>query len=462
MTAPGPESPLARDLSALGWSGRDLGRAVNQQLLAMAHATVNETTPCKWLTDNHVPRDPEVRQATATVLTQALGQPRSPAQLWPETPTDAPADDHWRGLLAARPGPALLDPGRRLATRATATPPAKSGPELFTAAWDKSSGSPDPWQPPTQGAEWVTEPMLAMLDSHLAQLRRLDDQVGGGPLSLRSVRRGLEDVLDILQFGRYTRPAQLALIRNASGLAQLAGWMSFDAAKSGGAQQFHLLSIGLAHAGEDAAQISNNLGMLAYQAAAEHNAQDALRLATAAVEHASRLAPSVRARAQGRLATACAVAGNQAGFQAATDTCRTLLDQPRREDDPAALYYLTPAQLDAETGHALVDLATTSTRPNRHLLHQAIAQLAPLVEAGLTDPDDATSRRSAVLHGLHLTRAYALLKEREQTVATAALLAKNIPTVQSLRCRDLLTSVRRSIIRQLPPDLAAGLGRAMM
>jgi hypothetical protein len=217
--------------------------------------------------------------------------------------------------------------------------------------------------------------------------------------------------------------------------------MAFDADLHAAAQRYQLLGLRLARAADASnrdAIIANILGMLAYQHASTGHPNDALRFAHAAVEHSKGSAAAVRARALGRPATANAAAGDLDAFRRAADQCRTLLTQRRPEDDPPHLYYFTDTQLDAESGQALVDLATTHPHHTRRLLHEATALLTPLAAAGTTHG----FRRSALLHGIHLARAHLLAHAQDETATTLTDLATQVPGVQSIRCRSLLQNLR--------------------
>ncbi|WP_157515842.1 hypothetical protein [Nocardiopsis trehalosi] len=280
---------------------------------------------------------------------------------------------------------------------------------------------------------------MDLLEHHLAELRRLDDTAGGGALSQRYVRTALASVLDLLRHSRYSPAIGTRLLRNAAGLAQLAGWMAFDASLPAAAQRYQLLAIRLARAAEDRDAVANVLGMLAYQHAATRNPAAALRFAEAALDHAHRSLPVVRARALGRLATAHAAAGQIDAFRAASEQCRALLQQRREGDGPPYLYYFTAEQVAAEAGQALVDLAAANSASPRRLLAEAVHLLAPLASHG-----PATGyQRSALLHGIHLARAHLHSRDGEAAVHTLLRLADHVGDVQSIRCRGLLAQLRR-------------------
>jgi hypothetical protein len=190
--------------------------------------------------------------------------------------------------------------------------------------------------------------------------------------------------------------------------------------------------------------VANALGMLAYQHAASSSPDVALRFAHAAVEQSARSVPVVRARAWGRLATAFASADDLPGLQHSIDRCRHYLGQ-RRPDDPPALYYLTPQQVDAECGQALVDIAQRAQGRRPALLAEAAVLLSPIAAQGAA----AGYRRSGLLHGIHLIRASILARDTEATARWAAAVAGQITYVQSIRCRALLSEVSSRARRQL-------------
>ncbi|MGP4113999.1 hypothetical protein ACTWP5_24205 [Streptomyces sp. 4N509B] len=312
--------------------------------------------------------------------------------------------------------------------------------ELFAAVWDATRQTPHTPKPLADPyADRVDPPLMDVLEGHLKDLRRLDDTAGGGALSQRYVRTALASVLDLLRNCRYTPAVGTRLLTTASGMAQLAGWMAFDADLTAAGQRYQLLAIRLARAANDEDTIANVLGMLSYQHAATHKPASAVRLAEAAVEHTTHSAPIVRARALGRLATARAAAGETDAFRSATEQCRTLLDRRGHGGDPPALYYFTPEQVAAESGHALVELAAANPSRASRLLSEATDLLTPLADHGPT----TGFMRSAVLHGIHLARAHLLSRNTETTVHTLLQLASHLDEVQSIRCRNLLAHLRR-------------------
>jgi hypothetical protein len=191
--------------------------------------------------------------------------------------------------------------------------------------------------------DMVVPEFVDMLFEQLAALRRLDDCAGGGPLSQRQARIAFHESVSLIHTGRYTTATGNRLLQHAAGAAQLAGWLSFDAGLAPAAHRYQLLAIRIARAAGDTTTVSNVLGMLSYQHAADGNPRLALRFAHGALEHAARAVPLVQARAWGRLATAHASAGDLDGFRRATEQCRRLIEH-RHSDNPPSLYYLNPSK----------------------------------------------------------------------------------------------------------------------
>lgn len=440
-----PSTPLADALKRAKWSARELAKAINPRLNAMGQPPVDLTAGYKWLR-GHRPRSVVVRDVVAVVLTEATGQRCTPAQLWgPDEPVTTET-----AATAELLGPLPLTDVLRTASEWTsgATRPAmvrSATPGHLTAAvWDATRQACTPPAPGLGSGNHVEPEFVDMLFEQLAALRRLDDRTGGGPLSQRHARNALHGSLALLHTGRYTAATGNRLLRYAASTAQLAGWMSFDAGLDPAGHRYQLLAIRIARAAGDTPTVSNALGMLAYQHAAASKPHQALRFAHAAVEHSTKAVPLVQARAWGRLATAHAAAGDLDAFRRATERCRHLIDH-RHSDDPPSLYYLTPQQVDAESGQALVDLAGHIAGRRSLLLDEASRLLNPIAAQGTA----TAYRRSGLLHGIHLVRASITARDAEAAAHWITALTTTLPQVQSIRCRTLLTGVHISARQQL-------------
>lgn len=438
-----PNQHLADALQRAAWSPRELVRALNPRLNALGEPPLHPTAGRSWINGSQ-PRSETVRRLVVTVLTEATSHPHSVTELWG---TDHGSSRRENSATDDLLGPRPLADVLTTAAAWTATEPREqailhpaSETTLFSAVWDATRQRPlhTFHAFPNPPAETVTPEFVDFLEAHLRRLRRLDDTTGGGAISQRYVRIELAGALELLRCGRYDDDLGARLLITASGLAQLAGWMAFDADLAAAAQRYQLLAIRLARSAGDNHAVANVLGMLAYQHAAYAKPTAALRFAEAAVDHSARSLPIVRARAWGRLATAHAATGDIDAFRTATDQCLTLLNH-RHDDDPSALYYFTAEQVAAETGHALVELAAINPATAPRLLAEATELLSPLTDNGPT----SGYRRSALLHGIHLARAHLLTRDSEATLDTLLRLADRVPTIQSIRCRKLLGRIRR-------------------
>lgn len=439
---------LGAFLERAGWSPRELAHAVNGRLKRMADRKhqIHPTTPYHWLKHGYCPYPP-VPEVVAEVLSERLGQPITPDMLWPGRTAPLPVVAAAGAGLAGPWTPSMVVRSLDDLVRASGSDRYRVRPadglELVTLALDGLAPPVDPVQAAMDG-ERVLPPMMDLVVDHIAALRRLDDRQGGGLLSVRYVLGELRTILDLIKGAAYGREVGARLHLAAADLAQLAGWMHFDAGIDGAGQRYFLLGLRLAQAGDDLSTAANIMGMLAYHAAHAGQAAEAIRIAEAAGDVARHTSIGMQARVAGRLATAYAAAGDIHSFRAAADRARTLLARRRPEDDPPAIYYLSSAQLDAEAGQALVDLAAHNSGHARHLLAEAVELLTPLTSAGLRDD----FQRSALLHGGYLADAYLQRRDLEQACNATQMALTRLPGVQSGRCRTLLAHLRRQLARR--------------
>lgn len=308
-SAPRAEPPanqaLAAALDAAQWTPRTLVRALNPLLEAAGRTTLHLTAGRGWLRGSQ-PRSATVRQLTATVLTKATGTPHTEERLWGVDTAKAEknaTDD----LIGRRSLTDILD----TATVWTATDPHEQAvlhpaptSQLLSAVWDATRQDPRPALP-SGGQDQVLPAFGDVLEGHLGRLRRLDDTAGGGALPQQYVRTELASVLGLLHHGSYNIDTGARLLAIASGMAQLAGWMAFDADLHAAAQRYQLLAIRLARAADEPTIVGNVLGMLSYQHAAAGDPPAARRYAEAAVDHTARSSGARRIILEtGRLNTA--------------------------------------------------------------------------------------------------------------------------------------------------------------
>ncbi|MFI5708984.1 hypothetical protein [Kribbella sp. NPDC051620] len=312
------------------------------------------TAAYPWVRANYCPHG-SIPEVVATVLTDELGVYVSAEQLWPghararrtttkvaELATTTSLDHVVRSLEQLVNGSRPLPTGRR---------------DLIAAVLEgiQTTVTSIPAQ---TSRDRVRQPQTELIASHVKALRHLDDRQGGGALSLRYVTHELAGVLDLVRSASYEPEVGRDLLMIVADLAQLAGWMQFDAGETAIAQRYLLLAIRLARAAGDDGRMVNNIGMLAYVASYTGQGSDALRIFDAAnsVQTSSQL---LQARTTGRAATAYASVGDLGAFRIAADRSQELLASAARDELSSYLYYLSPDQLSAEAGYGLLNHCRT-------------------------------------------------------------------------------------------------------
>lgn len=450
------QSLLTEYLDRLNWTPRELAHAINAWLEARGRASdrIHPTTPYHWVAKGFCPYAP-YPQIVAEVLSMELGGVISPADIWPgrsaldrHQPASAiaalAADWDVDEVIAKISELTHDDPDRYV--------PAKGVP-LITAALGGIHHSPSRLAD-TSGKDALRPALMTLIARHIADLRLLDDQAGGGALNLRYVNGELHAVLDLLRNASASADIRERLLLATADLAQLSGWMFWDSGNYAASQRYLLLAVRAARATAQSStselrriateSAANTLGMLAYQIAHSGNPSDAIRIAEAATEQSTHASPGMRARLSGRLATAQAAAGDVHAFRNAADQAKSLLQARHRADDPPFLYYLNGEQLAAETGQALVDLARHNPGQARALLNEAVDLLTPLSSTGLRNE----YQRSALLHGCYLVQAHLQLHDLEAAVQALRKATERLSGVQSVRCQSLLRQLRRTFARR--------------
>ncbi|MEV7970540.1 hypothetical protein AB0O34_31815 [Sphaerisporangium sp. NPDC088356] len=421
---------------------RQLAASINAWLESrgLGSRRIDPTAPYAWVRHGYKPYDP-IPAVAAAVLSEHLGYAVRVEQLWPAR--------HRGGLPAAidlGTGTSVDDIVQSLSELTTLSTgkqsdvAAVSGPDLAAAVLDGLQATLS-WTRRNMGQERILPAQVQLIGAHVAALRKLDDRHGGGALSLRYVTSELRNVLDLVGSSDYEPTVGRELMTIVGDLAQLVGWVHFDAHRYGAAERYMLLSERVVRALDDLGRATNAIGMLSYISAFAGHGQEAVHIAQAA----ERCCPDdlvLRARVTGRIATAAAAAGDLSGFRHASEKARELLDSA--SDAPAYLYYLEPEQLIAEAGQALVVLGEHMTVYRKPLLKEAISLLAPVSAPGARPHYP----RSALLHGAFLTKAYLLNGELEAAVDAARATITRLSDVQSLRGITYLRQLRPAFARR--------------
>jgi hypothetical protein len=443
-------SSLADLLRLATWSPRDLVAAINTRLSRQGRERlrIDPTAAYFWLRGGR-PRMP-VRWLAAAVLSERLGFKVDISQLWPGT--DA-------GEIAAAAGfdavshvdDLLRELGHLSTIAATPLSPVSdaTGLDLVGVVFDQLRGltvtarhRPD--------HENVHPEQVDLVATHVAELRRLDDRHGGGALSVRYVTSQLRTTIEMVEYANYDVVTGRRLLTIVADLAQLLGWLHFDSSRYGAAERYLLLSIGVCRALNDSERAANVIGMLSYVSAFAGHGRQAVHLAGAAHAESRSSDPVMRARLLGREATAAASDGDLMGFRRCAEEAAALLGEgaagrPR----PTFLYYLSPVQLAAETGQALVTLADRTTAHRTRLLDEGIEVLTAAV-AEMTAADDSGGlayARSGLLHSTFLARALLQRGRTGEAIETIRTSFPLLPTVQSPRGRGYLRILRPALGR---------------
>jgi len=461
-------STLADLLRLATWGPRDLVAAINTRLSRQGRdrQRIDPTTGYFWLRGGQ-PR-PYVRWLIAAALSERLGFKVDVSQLWPGT--DASEVAAASGFESVSHVDDLLRELGHLSTIA-ATPLSPvadaSGLDLIAVVLDQFRGiSVSARRRPDH--ENVHPEQVNLVTEHVADLRRLDDRHGGGALSVRYVTSQLRSTIDMVEYASYDASTGRRLLAIVADLAQLLGWLHFDSSRYGAAERYLMLSVGVCRALRDTERAANVIGMLSYVSAFAGHGRQAVHLAEAAHSESRSQDPLMRARLLGREATAAASDGDLAGFRRCSESAAALLSgSATSEHRSTFLYYLSPLQLAAETGQALVTLAGRSTVHGKRLLDEGIDVLSSAV-AAMTAADDATGpafARSGMLHSTFLAQA---LMQRGRTSEAIGVIRGSLPllpTVQSPRGRSYLRTLRPILgrhsrsaeVRAFLPELDAAL-----
>lgn len=460
-------------LSLAQWGPRQLVAAINSRLSRQGQdrLRLDPTAAYPWIRQGFCPRPP-IPDHAAAVLSERLGRPVAPAEIWPghavDTGRPSSAAAGLGGVVGAQE--LLHELGRLTSTAASprTSIAGASGVDLTAAVLDQvQGGSLSPQRRP--GRESVSLAQVDAIASHVDALRRLDDRHGGGALSLRYVSAELRSVIDLAEYASFDARAGAQLLSIVADLAQLLGWLHFDSGHCGPSQRYLLLSIGVCRALKDGDRAANVIGMLSYVSSFAGHGVQAVRLAEMAQAESATRHPVLMARLLGREATAAAADGDLARFRRSSEAATELLERAGSAEPLPFLYYLTPAQLTVETGQALVGLAERAQVHQKRLLGEGITQMSEAVR-GMVHPPSGSPvyARSGLLHCIFLARAQLLFSDAEDAIASIRAGLGVLPLVQSPRCRHNLRGLRpllarrsrSTIIRDFLPEFDAAISSA--
>jgi tetratricopeptide (TPR) repeat protein len=331
-----------------------------------------------------------------------------------------------RGLPAAD-GRALVDLiaewGAARAEGAVEAPGARV-PAQATASADRRTADA------TAAPAAVDGPVVEWLEAGVLGLRRLDDRLGGAAVRHR-VEADLRLVSGLLARGSHRGATRARLLRIAADLAQLGGWAATDAGRHGAARRHFVTGLRLAHSAPDRDMAVSVWSGLALQAVVAGRPQDASAAAQAAVRTAAGAGPAVRALAACRLARAHAALGAESAFRRAADEAERQLDASKGDPGPAWLYWLDHAELTAQAGQSLLQLARAD-------------EAGPLLEKALA-VQDGSFLRDRALYSVRAAQARLLAGDPEGARALGREAARLSRLCGSPRPADALDELRADL-----------------
>jgi hypothetical protein len=452
---------MAADISGLGealmlaeWNPRQLVTAINVRLSGEGRERLrlDPTAGYSWVSRGFLPRPP-IPDVASAALTERLGFLVTPDQLWPGRVI--PSSGRSQSVRATHSLGGLQRIGDFLTElnhlNDTATTPRSrlqgaSGSDLAAAVSDQLRNAILITRTKA-GREYVLPEQVDLISSHVAALRRLDDQHGGGALCLRYVTAELRSVIELVEYANYSRTVQKQLLTILADLAQLLGWPHFDSGRYGFSQRYLLLGVGICRALGSTSRAANTIGMLSYVSAFAGHGRQAVQIAQAATREGDPENAVLQARLRGRVATAAAADGDLYEFRKQSEAAAGLLHERQSSEVPSFLYYLAPEQLAAEAGQGLVVLAGRMETSRDRLLSESIVMLSDAVTRLATSGGGGASafQRSALLHSTFLARAHLMRGDVSAAVPVIRYGLDLLTQVQSPRGRNCLRLLRPAL-----------------
>ncbi|MGH3715454.1 MAG: carph-isopro domain-containing protein [Micromonosporaceae bacterium] len=466
VTATETNTILSAYLDEAGWSPRVLAREINKLFGA---GTVSDTAPYYWRDKGGVPRHP-LPALTAYVLSRRLGHPVEVRRLWQGAVSDSAA------VTLATNGielPWTMDSTVRVAqdwVMAGLTDRrvflAVSGAALARAVWAYLTREAPLGQLSAAVPAGGDSPLLAQIEQSIPLLQRLDDAKGGAA-NLSYVGAQVRAVSLVLAEGGHSAATTRRLLVALAELAQLAGWMAFDADRHGLAQRYLFTALRASHDAGYTAMAGHVLADLSVQATTLDQSEDAVVLGEAATRAAAKTTSSVRASITSRLAHAYAGANRVREFHRARGQALDLLDKRNLEHDPEWMYYLTPNHLDCQAGYSLIlagrrQRGAGDTSGGNRLIRDG----QRLLRTGAHQvPLDHASQRRALYEGAWLSLGYATRGQLEAACDAGRVAITRLNHVRSPRSVDLLRQLatdlnkrkRNQAVGEFVPDLYAAL-----
>jgi hypothetical protein len=438
---------LAGYLTQAGWTPRALAREINR---LFGRGTVAETAPYYWRDDGGVPHTPLPAMA-AYVLSQRLGTPITVGELWQgravESPMLVPATDGMCTAWSIANTRVIVDDWLRGGLMDRRQFLGASGEALAGAVWLYLSANNVLAGELANAAGESTDPLLEQIEQTIPMLQRLDDAKGGAA-SLSYVGAQVRAVGLVLHEDSHGSAVTRRLLMALADLAQLAGWMAFDAGRQGLAQRYFFTGLRAAHDAGYRAMSAHILADLAFQAASCGQARDGVRLGEAAARAGAKSTATVRATVLNRLAYAYASAGQTADFARTRYAALDMLTH-RGTHEPPWMYYLTPNHLDCQAGYSLILMGRQRLAGGDSIGKTMLRDGTELLRGGAHDVslDDASQRR-ALFEGAWLALGYASSGRLDEASDVGVRAMSRLERVHSPRSVAVLEQVAATLRRR--------------
>ncbi|MEU1204656.1 helix-turn-helix transcriptional regulator [Nocardia sp. NPDC005825] len=196
---------------------------------------------------------------------------------------------------------------------------------------------------------------LEIMWSMCGVLTKADRHLGGG-YARATLLQFINATVGPALRGSYTTSTGKQLFTAAARLLNLAGFMLFDTANQGRAQQYFRRALQLAKDGDNHALGAHILTDMAMQAHYVGHPAEAVAIGEAAVATAYQTgSPSTAARSNALLARAHALHGDRIASDRAIGAAQVHLDRARPADEPEWIRFFTERQLAAESIYAAHD-----------------------------------------------------------------------------------------------------------
>lgn len=353
-----PNHQLQELIDEAGFSHKGLARRVNDlgRSRGVASLAYDHSSVIRWLKGEH-PRDP-ASALIADVFSMKLGRKVTCGELGlPDTATLSDLGlrfaRSWRDTIDTITALWRSDVERRqfiISSSFAAGAYATSAIRWLTSSSAGISLVRNP-------ARQVGRQDIVAIQEVTQTFLRLDNLFGGGRARPTIIRYLHDEVGPLLRDGRYSESVGRDLFRAAAELTRLAGWMAYDLEQHGLAQRYLIQALRLAREADDHALGGEILAGMSHQAVYLRRADDALDLAQAANDSASKTGlPALAAESLIMQAHALAIANEPAECVSALTAAEKAFEHANTSDTPEWLRYFDEAYMAAKFGHCFREL----------------------------------------------------------------------------------------------------------